>query len=329
MSKKVEFLYLSNEEVYSLRPTYRQIVEICESCTREKAEGRTQMPAKTRVTPRDEMYVHAKPGYIESIDVSGIKWQSNVEDNPGRGLPNNIGLIILTNSSDGSPRAVMDCSWITALRTPCAALTALKYLGPHKPRIATIIGLGVQGRSHFDALIETNAAPELEVIKVFDLQNNAMTSFVEYCNDKSAVKIEPYKDPESAIRESDILITCTQFKKSSDPIVQPAWVKKGSLALPADVGSYWTPESRDAMDKVITDDFAQTMSFAEHGFFQNKPLRLDAELGDVMLGKSEGRASDEDRIMCINAGLSLHDIALAQNIYERAVTEDAGRWLPW
>ncbi len=329
MWKTVEFLYLNHQEVHDMRPPYAEIVELCEVCFRDHAAGTADMPPKIRVTPRDEMYVHAKPGYLPSFDVAGIKWQSNVEENPANGLPNNIGLVVLTNPDDGSPRAVMDCSWVTALRTPAAAMTALKYLKPADSRVACIIGLGLQGRCHFDALLETGFAPDLETVQIFDLRPEAIDSFADFVREKSNIQVVKADRPETAVRGSDIIISCTQFKKNSDPQIIPEWVKAGSLALPADVGSYWTPEGRDLMDKIYTDDIPQTESFADYGFFQGQSVRLDAEIGRVVIGEIEGRQSDDERLMCINAGLSLYDVALAQRIYERALERGVGTRLPW
>lgn len=329
MWKQVEFLYLSHDEVYELRPSFKDIVGLIEICFKDKMRGEADMPPKIAVSPRDEVYIHAKPGYLASLNVAGIKWQSNVMDNPSRGLPNNIGLVILTDPVNGATRAVMDCTWVTALRTPAASMTAIKYLGPSRARVGTIIGLGLQGRCHFDALIETRVVPELETIKVYDLKEEAIASFVEYAAGKSGLTIEPCESPEAAIRNSDIIITCTQFLRRSDPVVRPDWVKRGSLALPAELGSYWTPEARESMDKIFTDDIAQTNSFAARGFFQGESVRLDAELGAVITGETAGRTSDEQKLMCINGGLSLYDIALAQRIYERAVSNKVGTWLRW
>ena len=87
MWKQVEFLYLSHDEVYELRPSFKDIVGLIEICFKDKMRGEADMPPKIAVSPRDEVYIHAKPGYLASLDVAGIKWQSNVMDNPSRGLP--------------------------------------------------------------------------------------------------------------------------------------------------------------------------------------------------------------------------------------------------
>lgn len=328
--KTVEFLYLNHDEVRENRPPYGEIVDVIETTLTDKVSGLADMPTKINVVPREEMYIHALPGYLKSLDVAGVKWQSNVIDNPSRGLPFNIGLVVLTNPADGAPRAVMDCTWITAIRTAAASLAAIRHLKPSRARVLAIIGLGVQGRTHLDAIAESGIPGELERIGAYDVSEDALAGFVEYARRRTAVEVEPCASPEAAVRGADVIITCTTFLKRSDPKVLPDWLKPGSLAVPVDVGSYWTPESRDAMDLIVTDDIPQTIAFAERGFFQGRPVRLDAEFGDVIAGNVPGRRSDDERIMCINAGLSLFDIGLAQKVYERARERaGAGTWLKW
>ena len=328
MWKNVEFLYLNHDEVRSHAPPYADIVEAVETALRDKATGSAQMPTKIHVSPRDEMYIHALPGYLGSMDVAGVKWQSNVIDNPRRGLPFNIGLVALTNPDDGTPRAVMDCTWITAMRTAAASLAAIRHLKPSSARVLAIIGLGVQGRTHLDAITQSGIPGELERIRVYDLSEEASAGFAAHARRQGSVEVERCDSPEAAIRGADIVISCTTFLRHSDPQVLPDWLKRGSLAVPVDVGSYWTPEARDAMDRIVTDDIPQTRAFAERGFFQGGTVRLDAEFGDVIAGKVPGRRSDAERLMCINAGLGLYDIALAQKVYERA-RDRAGTWLRW
>jgi len=329
MWKNVPFLYLNHDQVHEQRPPFLEIVEVIETALVDWSFGRAEMPPKIRVSPRDEMYIHALPGYFPSLGVAGVKWQSNVLDNPTRGLPFNIGLVILTDPHDGTPRAVMDCTWITAIRTAAGSITAIKHLKGPETRVATIIGLGVQGRTHLDALIETKIPAELERIKIYDLSEDAQQAFVAYAKARTSIPIERCASPEIAVRDADIVITCTAFVKRSDPKVVPGWLKRGCLAVPIEVGSYWTPESRDAMDKIFTDDRAQTTSFAKDGFFQGKPVRLDAELGEVIGGRVSGRTSADERLMCINVGLSLYDIGLGQMVYERAKASNVGTWLNW
>jgi ornithine cyclodeaminase/alanine dehydrogenase len=328
MFAPIKFLYLTQQQVHDLRPSYKEIVALVEASLRDKARGRSEMPPKIAVHLRPGKFIHAKPGYLGFMDVAGIKWQSNIVDNPKRNLPNNLGTMVLNEPVNGVPRAIMDCGWITAFRTPAATMATIKQLRSTRASVVTIIGLGIQGHCHFDALIETGVVPHLAKVKVFDVKQAAVTRFVA-AKRKSGMAIEVCKSPQAAVRDSDIVITCTALFEHPTGTVRSKWLKPGVLALPVEVGCYWTPESRRAMDKIFTDDIEQTQSFVKRRFFAETTLRLDAEIGDILIKKIKGRRSDDENIMCINCGLSLYDIALAQRIYERAQAAKIGRWLPW
>ena len=329
MFAQLKFLYLTQQQVHDLRPNYAEIAELVAASLRDKANGNSDMPSKIAVHPRAGQFVHAKPGYLGGLDLAGIKWQSNIASNPRRQLPNNIGVMILTEPDTGATRAIMDCSWITGFRTPAATIVAISHLARPDTSVASIIGLGMQGQGHFDALLETGAIKQLRKIKVFDISDLVVARFVAQARTRTDIAIEPCATAEDAVRGSDVVISCTRLYEDPKGVVRAEWLKEGVLALPVDIGCYWTPQSRESMDRVFTDDVEQTQSFARRRFFEERTTRLDAELGDVIIGKEMGRRSPQEKIMCINCGLSLYDIALAQRIYERAVARDVGCWLPW
>ncbi len=327
MWRDIDFLYLDHTQVETYMPSYVRIVELLEIALRDKFEGKADCPVKIAVSPEPEMYIHALPGFLPSLNVAGLKWQSNVVDNPLRGLPFNMGFVVLNEPDIGAPRALMDCMWITACRTAGISMVAVKHLAPSGANTVGLVGLGMQGRMHLRALRET--APHLRRVKCYDRDPAALSRFIQEASGHGPPDAVPCKTPEEAVRDSDIVITCTTFLRQSDPVVVPGWIKEGSLALPVDIGSYWTPEARDAMTRILTDDIDHTQAFAERGFFQNLPIRLDGELGAIIAGAEPGRQSDVENLMCINVGLGLFDIAVAQQIYETAKAEGAGTWLRW
>lgn len=325
----LKFLYLTQKQVHDLRPRYGEIAKLVEDSLRDKANGNADMPSKIAVHPRKGQFVHAKPGYLGGMDLAGIKWQSNIATNPKRDLPNNIGVMILTEPDNGATRAIMDCSWITGFRTPAASMVAIAHLAPSGASVVAIVGLGMQGQGHLDALLETRAVKRLKTIKVFDLSKERTAGFARDAAKKTKAEVVRCGTAEEAVRGSDIVISCTALYEHPKGVVRAEWLEPGVLALPVDIGCYWTPQSRRSMDRIFTDDVEQTQSFAKRRFFEEKKVRLDAELGDVIAGKTKGRRSQREKIMCINCGLSLYDIALAERIYERARARKIGRWLPW
>ena len=328
MWKHVEFRYLDHEQVHACRPSACELMDLIEVCYQDRASGGAQVPPKTRIAPRKGVFVHAKPGYVPSMDVAGIKWQSNVPENPDRGLPNNIGLVVLTDPETGVPRAVMDCTWITALRTPAASMVAIKRLARSGARQVGIVGLGLQGRCHFDALIESAVLPNLETVRFYDLNPVATAAFEAHASGKANLEIRPCSTPKDALKDADVMISCTLFQRP-DPTVVPDWIKPGALCLPVDLGAYWSAESRASVDLIATDDEPQTQSFAHADFFPEDKLRIDVEMAEIVSGKHPGRENDDQRIMCINAGLSTYDIAMAERVLEKAAREGVGTVLQW
>ena len=85
--------------------------------------------------------------------VFGVKWTSGFPKNPMRfGLPRVIGLLILNDAENGLPLAVMDCTWISAMRTGAATGVGAKYLARPDSKSVAIIGAGVQARTQLEAL---------------------------------------------------------------------------------------------------------------------------------------------------------------------------------
>jgi alanine dehydrogenase len=123
----------------------------------------------------------------------------------------------------------------------------------------------------------------------------------------------------------DIIITCTQ--KLPKPII-PGWaMKPGMLGVGIEAGRAWPAEILHGCDKVVTDDIAQTSSYATTGAFAGGIPEFYCQLGDLVNGKP-GRTSDQETILAFNLGIAACDISLGQLVLEKAEENDSGRILP-
>ena len=103
-------------------------IEALELAFREKGEGRVEMPPKPGIHPGGEdNFIHAMPAYIPAMKSAGMKWVSGYPGNQAKGLPYINGLLILNDVDTGIPLSVMDCSWITAMRTGAASAVSAKW----------------------------------------------------------------------------------------------------------------------------------------------------------------------------------------------------------
>src|SRR5512143_1234464 len=125
-----EFLYLSKDDVVSAGLTMAEIVGTVERAFVEMGNGRVEMPPKPGIHPGQggDNFIHAMPAYIPAMKSAGIKWVSGYPVNQAKGLPYITGLLILNDPETGLPKAVMDCTWITAMRTAAATAVAARRL---------------------------------------------------------------------------------------------------------------------------------------------------------------------------------------------------------
>jgi ornithine cyclodeaminase/alanine dehydrogenase len=320
----MELLYLSRSDVERVGMSMAEIIDAVERAFLEKGYGRVEMPPKPGIHPRKDAFIHAMPAYIPSMEAAGIKWVSGYPENYRLGLPYITGLIILNDPETGVPIAVMDASWITAMRTGAATAVAAKYLARKVSNTVAVIGCGVQGRTNLEAL--KVVLPSIETVYAYDIRPEAMESYAKEMSEKFGVEVVKCAKPEDALRDADIVVTATPILKGSRPVIQAEWLKPGVFACPLDFDSYFKPEAFKAMDKLYTDDLQQQRYYVSVGYFKQVP-EPHSDLGEVVVGSKPGRQSDDERIMSINLGLAIEDMATAIHIYRRAIGIGIGQKL--
>lgn len=269
------------------------------------------------------------PAYMPGLGAAGTKL---VTVHPGNkqayGLPAVIARIVLNSPENGIPLAIMDGTYVTALRTGAAGATGIKYLSREDSKEVGLCGLGVQGRSQLMGLMEVR--PSVEKIKVYDVIPEAKKAFVEEMNEKySGVNFVPVDSAKEAAEGSDIVITCTP---SPEAFIDGAWLKKGChvSAIGADTGA-----KRELMtsviekcDKLVVDFIPQafvTGDFRipkEEGVITEKDIY--AELGQIVAGKKEGRTNSDEVTLFKATGLAIQDVGTAHKVYQLAKEKGIG-----
>lgn len=321
---KDHLLYLSRRDVEAVNLPVLEIIEALEEGFREKGEGRVEMPPKPGIHPRKDAFIHAMPAYISGMKAAGIKWVSGYPDNTNHGLPYIHGLIILNDPDTGVPLAVMDATWITAMRTGAATALAARYLARKDSRSLGIIAAGVQGRSNLTALASLF---NLEKVKVYDLRPAAAEEFIREMSPRFDVLFERVPSPEMAVKDMDLVVTSGPILKQPRPVIGDSWLAEGSFSSPVDFDSYFTAAAMNSMDKLATDDLTQLEYYRRAGYFQTTPVPY-GDLGEIVTGRKPGRESPRERTMSINLGLAICDMATARLIYRRALSRKIGTPLP-
>jgi len=319
--EKVEFIYLSQEEILDLDIPMSKIIELVEQGLYEHGHKRVENPPKPGIHSKSDAFIHAMPAYYRELGIGGLKWVSGYPTNRKLGLPQIAGLMLVNDMETGMPLAVMDCRWITAVRTAAVSAITAKYCAKQDTKSLGVVGCGVQGRMNIVALKEV--IPELHDVGVFDINPDAMKRYKEDFEKELDVSIKPAESVKEAVDGKDMILTATQ--RLPEPLVKNKWFKPGCLGFGLEASRAWYGDAILGCDKFITDSWDQTVYFYEHGAFPDGLPTLYAELGEVVAGVKPGRESDEERILAINIGLALEDVIVADYIYNNAKDRDYQR----
>jgi ornithine cyclodeaminase/alanine dehydrogenase len=248
---------------------------------------------------------------------------SGYPGNQEKGLPYITGLLILNDADTGVPIAVMDCTWITAMRTGAASAVSAKYLARKESSTIGILACGIQGRTNLEAM---NVLFPLKKVMAYDPNMDNCKRLAGF-GKSLGLEVEMVDLPQKAVRGCDIIVTSGPILKQPHETIQAGWMDEGAFASLVDFDSYF---SRDALldaDKWTTDHVPQYNYYKEKGgYFKGCP-KIYAELGELVTGKKRGRENPEEKTFAANLGLALDDMAVAPLVYQRAVDKKIGTWL--
>jgi ornithine cyclodeaminase/alanine dehydrogenase len=322
--KKHQLLYLSQSDIVSLGLSMAEIIQLLETAFREKGAGNVEMPPKPGIHPGSgDNFIHAMPAYIPAMKAAGVKWVSGFPENFKRDLPYITGLLILNDPETGLPISVMDCVWITAMRTAAATAVAARRLARPDSSVLGILGCGVQGRTNTEAL---NVDFPLDMVMAYDIDPQAARRFADDMASKLGLQVIVVDLPKDAVTGCDMVITAGPILKTPHGTIKAGWMDEGAFASLVDFDSYWHPDAIKEVDKFCTDDIPQLQHYQEVGYFQGIPP-IHADLGELVVGVKPGRESNTERTITCNLGLAMDDMAVAPTIYQRSIDKGIGIWL--
>ena len=321
-----EVLYLSRAEVAAAGLSMAEIVEAVERGFGELGRGEVEMPPKPGIHPGEgaDNFIHAMPAFIPGMGSAGIKWVSGYPGNPARGLPYISGLLILNDTETGIPTAVMDCTWITAMRTGAASAVSAKYLARPESSSIGILACGVQGHANLEAM---NVVFPLKRVRAFD-PNTANARKLAAFGESLGLDAVIVDSPGEAVIGCDIVVTSGPILKTPHASIQAGRLEAGCFASLVDFDSYFSRDALREADKWTTDHLGQYRYYRDTGgYFQDCP-DVYAELGDLVTGVKKGRENDTEKTFAANLGLALNDMAVAPLIRRRALEKKIGTRLP-
>jgi alanine dehydrogenase len=278
------------------------------------ARGEWSMPPK--------VYVPAYPaGDFRAMPALGgghalLKWVTSFPGNPEQGLPTVMGLVLLSDASNGAPVAVLDAAAVTALRTGAAAVLAAETLGRPDVASAAVIGAGVNGRAAARTFVALGRR-----LALFDVDRARAEEAAEELGASVAGTL-------GEALAADVLVTVTP---GHEAVLPEGTLRPGQhVSL---MGADGPGKAEIAVEelvrcRVFCDDWEQASHNGElvHAVEAGRLRREDVtDLGSVLAGDAVGRVSDEDITAFDSTGLAIQDLAIALAALARADELDLPR----
>jgi alanine dehydrogenase len=319
-------LILGRAEVEQLL-TMEMTLEAVEAAFLEHGRGTTLVPERLGLFLEEyHGVIGVMPGYMEGLRAAGVKIICHHEDNPKKhDLPASAGLVVYHDPTTGMPLAIMDCAYITRMRTGAATGVSVKYLARADARVLGIVGAGAQASSQVAAAAQVR---DLTTVKAFDLDPAATARLLGEIADLG-LEAQAADSPREACDGVDILITCTPARS---PFIQGEWIQEGMHV--SSVGADM-PHKRelhasvyDRADKWVTDLVDQALITGEIADAIDAGVisegTLHATLGEIVAGQRPGRQDEPEITIFKSTGMAIQDVAAARTVYELAREQGVG-----
>lgn len=272
-----------------------------------------QMPAKLSVHPQGEDFITSMPCLLsenEGKKYFGLKLVSRIENH----IPALQSDITLYDAKTGELLAIMDGNWITAMRTGAVAALAARTFQKQGTNTYSMLGLGNIARAVALCLIADNSDREI-TIKLLRYKDQA-EQFIDRFKEFNNVTFDIIDDKDAFASEAEVLISCVTVAKE---LLFPddSLFKKGVTVIPVHMRGFQNCDL--FFDKVYGDETSQIKNFKYFDKF-----RQYDELHHVLQGKNPGRTNNDERILCYNYGIALHDIVFASRIFEKTKSTQIG-----
>jgi len=314
----------------------REVVDALAAAFGDLAAGRCAVPARSVVRVAGDamlflMPAHARPAPPSAGGGLGVKLITYYGANRARGEPTLHATYVLLDGDTGRPQALLEGTYLTALRTGATSALAARHLARPDARSLVCFGAGVQAA--FQARCLAAVLPLGRVV-VFGRDPARARAFCASLASALGIPVEIGHDPRAALAGADV-VTCATT--SATPVLHGADLRPGTHV---DLVGAFRPTDRESdteavrRARVVVDTYAGALEEAGDVVI---PLRegaisrahVSAELAELVTGARPGRASPDEITLFKSVGFALEDLAAARLAYNRAVAGGIGTEVQW
>jgi alanine dehydrogenase len=251
-------------------------------------------------------------------------------NNYQQGLPSEMAILNLFDPATGMPKAILDATAITDMRTGAMTALGAKYLARKGSKVLGHVG--ARGTAYWNVRL-LDRLFDFDEIRVHSKRPESRNAFAERLSKdlgKTVVATDNWRD---CLAGADIMVEASRLP-APEPLFKTDWIKQGAFVVPYGTMSAVELTLTDIMDKMVVDDWGQCRKGLPFGALRAHvdsdrltEQNLHAELGQIVAAKKPGRERDDETILFWHRGLSLSDIALGAALLDKAAARGIGQSL--
>ncbi len=296
----------------------------------EVSAGRVSMPPRIAAINDDPFgFMAVMPAHIPALGAMATKLVTVFAGNEALGLSSHQGAVLVVDPDNGSILAMLDGDVITAERTAAGSALSADLLARPDVSVATIVGSGVQARSHALHLDRVRSLDEIRITGRTLSKAEALVSSLAGELDTPVVAVAAI---EEACAGAGIVALTTH---ASEPVIDRAWLEPGTHVT--SVG--FSDSGRELDTATVADSLLvvedRSGAFAGHPVGSHDlamPLaegaitadHVHAEIGEIVAGTMSGRADGDQLTLYKSCGVAAQDVAAAKLVYDAAVAAGVG-----
>ena len=267
------------------------------------------------------------PGAMGDPACFGIKLVCKYDRPHGDPLGTHVGMVMLFDSAKGVPLAMIEGSSLTAIRTSAASALATDVLARKDASRLAIIGTGEQAARHVHAM---RTVRDIAHVTVWGRDRARTAIFADTIAQATGLPVETAPSAAQAVAGADIVCTTTSAK---EPVLTGCALEPGmhinlvGSAIPAtaEVDSAAVRRSRFYVDyrEAALAAAGELLRAIEAGVVTSE--HVIGEIGEVLLGRAEGRKTADDITLYKSLGVASQDLAAAYAIWGKAERDDVGQ----
>jgi len=314
--------YLNRLDIAELHMSDVEIIAAIEGALAAQGRGETVIEPRMHLEPGVARgHFNVLRGAIGgAVDSAGVKVIGDFVDNYQLGFPSELGVVLLLDPHHGAPKAILDGSGITDMRTGAVTAVGAKYLARKGSKVLGHIG--ARGSAYWNVRL-LDSLFGFEEIRVHSRRPESRDAFAARLSADLGKPVTATTDWQGCVEGADIVVEASRLTEPA-PLLRTEWIKPGALVMPYGTMSAVELSLTDIMSKLVVDDWGQCKggqwgSLRAHvDAGKLSAATLHAEMGQVVAGLRPGREREDETILFWHRGLSLSDIALAHAMLEKA-----------